>query len=209
MAQAAITRVYLVSSSAPEWRKPGSKKIDCIHFYQGDENNEYDDTDQGLLFYLTGKEFELISYEDSGNYEYIYYDINPIKDAHNGVLDWDNRTIAVVMENLFLADPNFGYMCQMTERATLELKNILDGYIKSQADKSQARKTGRELTVMRNVHQMRNLPLLNDTLSVVGSYLTGNKGSLNSQINKQQQKAGISLAPRPRKGRKSRKVRKL
>lgn len=207
MAQAAITRVYLVSGSAPESRNSNRKRIDYIHFYQGDENDDYDQTMEGVEFYLTGKEFELFSYEDSVNYEYIYHEIQP-SGIENPIYT-NSRSINVILGHIVLSNPSFGYICQMTERASLELKNILDGYIKSQADKSQARKTGRELTAVRNVHQMRNLPLLNDTLSVVGSYLTGNKGSLNSQINKQQQKAGISLAPRPRKGRKSRKVRKL
>ena len=210
MAQAPITRVFLESGYAPVWRNSNSKNIDFIQFYQGDANNEYDDQMDGLVFYLTGKEFELTEYEDRVNYEYTYTDINPsgLENAHEGVFFMKHRAITVVMGTVIISDPNFGYMCQMTVRASRELKKSLDTYIKSQADKAQARETGRELTAMRNVHQMRNLPLINDTLGVVGSFLTGNEGSLNSQINKQKQKAGISLAPRPRKLRKTRKTRK-
>jgi hypothetical protein len=100
-------------------------------------------------------------------------------------------------DTLYIQHPDINISWEITPEAGNETKRILEEYIKSQA-----RKTGRQLIAI------NTLPLNHNTPGVIASFLTGNKGSLNSQINKQMQKAGISLAPRPRKGRKSRKVRK-
>ena len=211
MAQFRITRVFLESGYAPIHRNSNSKKIDFIHFYQGNANDEYNEEMDGLVFYLTGKEFKLTDYEDQTNYEYTYTDINPsgLENVHEGTFAMDNRTITVIMGSLIIADPNFGCMFQMTGRAARELKNSLDTYIKSQADIAQARKTGEELRTMENYYNKReNFPLNYNTLGVVGSFLSGKNGSLRTQINQQKQKEGFSLAPLHRNARKSRKVRK-
>jgi hypothetical protein len=86
----------------------------------------------------------------------------------------------------------------ITEDAIDDFKRIIDNIIKEQV-----KATGRQLTTL------RELPLPENTLSVIGSHLTGNNGSLEGQINKQKQKLGISLAPKARKGKKTRKGRKV
>ena len=100
-------------------------------------------------------------------------------------------------DTLYIQHPDINISWEITPEAGNETKRILEEFIKSQA-----REKGRQLIAI------NTLPLNHNTPGVIASFLTGNKGSLNSQINKQKQKAGISLAPRPRKA-KSRKTRKL
>jgi hypothetical protein len=86
---------------------------------------------------------------------------------------------------------SFYFNSPITDAAVDDFKTIIDNIIKEQV-----KAKGRQLTTL------RNFPLPENTLSVVASHLTGNRGSLESQINKQKQKAGISLAPKARKTRK-------
>jgi len=93
---------------------------------------------------------------------------------------------------------SFYFNSGITSTAVEHFKRIIDDIIKEQV-----KATGRQLTTL------RELPLPENTLSVIGSHLTGNNGSLEGQINKQKQKLGISLAPKARKGKKTRKGRKV
>jgi hypothetical protein len=111
---------------------------------------------------------------------------------------FDPYNVIYIQDNvLYIQHPDINISWEITPEAGNETRRILEEYIKSQA-----RKTGRQLIAI------QNLPLNYNTPGVIASFLTGNTGSLNSQINKQKQKAGISLAPRPRKLRKTRKTRK-
>ena len=112
---------------------------------------------------------------------------------------FDPYNVIYIQDNvLYIQHPDINISWEITPEAGNETKRILEEYIKSQA-----RKTGRQLIAI------QNLPLNYNTPGVIASFLTGNTGSINSQKNKQKQKAGISLAPRPRKAKKARKTRKL
>lgn len=73
------------------------------------------------------------------------------------------------------------------------------------------RMRGRDLTSVKRVGLAKNLP--EDVESVMGSFITGKKGSTKAQMDKLQQEAGLPLAPRAggrrkTRGRKTRRSRK-
>jgi hypothetical protein len=120
------------------------------------------------------------------------------KYKNNDVKSFRRYDVKYIQHNvLYEKHPDINKSWEITPEAGIETKRILEEYFKSQA-----RERGRQLIAI------NTLPLNHNTPGVIASFLTGNEGSLKSQINKQKQKAGISLAPRPRKLRKSRKVRK-
>lgn len=104
----------------------------------------------------------------------------------------DQDSISIRTDIMFLID-------SIDAQRVEDLNRILTSIINAK----KAKQTGRELTTMKNLEE--SIPGIRDPLSIVARHLTGNRGSLESQINKQKQKAGISLAPRPRKSRKSKK----
>jgi hypothetical protein len=69
-----------------------------------------------------------------------------------------------------------------------------------------ARITAKELEGLRGL--VKSGKLNRNSSSVVGSFLSGNTGTLKGQQNKQKQKFGIPLVPRARKNRKTRKTRR-
>ena len=142
-------------------------------------------------FKLTGKTLEFT--EDIGGDILFTCKYKNIDDASFGPYD----VIYIQTDTLYIQHPDINISWEITPEAGNETKRILEEFIKSQA-----RERGRQLIAI------NTLPLNHNTPGVIASFLTGNKGSLNSQINQQKQKAGISLAPRPRKARKARKTRK-
>lgn len=74
--------------------------------------------------------------------------------------------------------------------------NLMKNAIEEKYKRKEARRTGRNLVGLREVVNSYNG--MNDPGSIIGSFLTGNTGSLTQQINRQKQKSGISLVPRPR-----------
>jgi hypothetical protein len=205
MALCPIERVIFFSNEDGEYIKLYQPGLHPFH--------DIEDIPEGIVLGLTGKIFRRsdMRWGQGEPYGYTYY----YKDIHAKSFS-TNPIIQVVYngdpdENgmLLLITPDIELNVEISVQAHVELSNTLDAYIKREADKAQARRTGEELSVMKNDYNNReNFPLNYDTLGVVGSFLSGTKGSINSQINKQKQKEGISLAPRPRKGRKSRKARK-
>jgi hypothetical protein len=148
-------------------------------------------------FKLTGKTLE---FDHDWTNEEVYDDsvLFACKYKNNDVKSFRRYDVIFIQDNvLYVQHPDINISWEITPEAGNETKRILEEYIKSQA-----RERGRQLIAI------NTLPLNHNTPGVIASFLTGNEGSLNSQINKQKQKAGISLAPRPRKLRKSRKVRK-
>ena len=65
------------------------------------------------------------------------------------------------------------------------------------------RMRGRDLTSVKRVGLSKNLP--EDVESVMGSFITGKKGSTKAQMDKLQQEAGLPLAPRAGGRRKTRR----
>ena len=122
---------------------------------------------------------------------------------------FETNNVIYIQDNvLYIQHPDIHISWEITPEAGNDTKRILEEYIK----REEARKTGEELSIMKNEYNKReNFPLNYDTLGVVGSFLSGTKGPLNRQISEQKKKAGISLEPRPRKAksRKTRKTRKL
>ena len=151
-------------------------------------------------FTLSGKIFKrIVEDEDEDGFPLsVRYKFKNIGDKHFAkygrviYVDEDSNPFSLNIEG-----SDFSMNCDITPDAALELKRIIDEYIKSQA-----RQKGRELTTI------ENLPLPTNVLGHIGSYLTGNKGSYFSQINQQKQKAGISLAPRASNKGKTMKRRK-
>jgi hypothetical protein len=206
MALCPIERVDFFSNEYGEYIKLYQTGL---HVFVGLE-----DIPEGIVLSLTGKTFRRVDMrfgqDEPYGYGYNYKDNNAksfspvpiIQVFYHGDLDESGI--------LILNTPDIELHVEISAQAHVELRNTLDAYIKLKADTAQAIKTARELIVMRSDYKNRkNFPLNYDTLGVVGSFLTGNTGSVNSQFNKQTQKAGISLAPRPRKSRKVRKSRKL
>ena len=68
-----------------------------------------------------------------------------------------------------------------------------------------ARKVGREISSLKELGESRRLP--ENMESVIGSYLSGKRGSLHGQVDKLKQNTGMRLAPRPGGGSKTRKRR--
>ena len=68
-----------------------------------------------------------------------------------------------------------------------------------------ARKVGREISSLKELGESRRLP--ENMESVIGSYLSGKRGSLHGQVDKLKQNTGVRLAPRPGGGSKTRKRR--
>ena len=85
----------------------------------------------------------------------------------------------------------------------LKIKSYLNNII----EKEKAHEKGREVASLKELGASRQLP--ENMESLIGSYLTGKKGSLNAQMNRIKQNSGIPIAPRfnskTRKNRKSRK----
>jgi hypothetical protein len=88
---------------------------------------------------------------------------------------------------------------------------IYDILVGNDLKEAPAKVQGRDLTSVKRVGLDKNLP--EDMESVIGSYITGKKGSTNAQMDKLRQATGESLAPRAgrrtkkskRRGRKTRR----
>jgi len=93
----------------------------------------------------------------------------------------------------------------LAEENPITLK--ITSYLNNIIEKEKAREKGREVASLKELGASRQLP--ENMESVIGSYLTGKKGTLNAQINRIKQNSGIPIAPRfnskTRKNRKSRK----
>ena len=88
---------------------------------------------------------------------------------------------------------------------------IYDILVGNDLKEAPAKVQGRDLTSVKRVGLAKNLP--EDVDSVIGSFITGKKGSTNAQMDKLRQATGQSLAPRAgrrtkkskRRGRKTRR----
>ena len=88
---------------------------------------------------------------------------------------------------------------------------IYDILVGNDLKEAPAKVQGRDLTSVKRVGLAKNLP--EDMESVIGSFITGKKGSTNAQMDKLRQATGQSLAPRAgrrtkkskRRGRKTRR----
>jgi len=91
---------------------------------------------------------------------------------------------------------------------------IYDILVGNDLKEAPAKVQGRDLTSVKRVGLSKNLP--EDVESVIGSYITGKKGSTKSQMDQLRQATGESLAPQAgrrtkkskRRGRKTRRNRK-
>lgn len=154
---------------------------------------------------FSGKTFKH-SEEDSENHENEKVQIYKFKYSGGDFMEYSND-IVLEGEMLYISDYNhFTFTWEITPNVKEEAIRIFNKLSRPY----DARQTGREITSMRNLaNETRPVPLPENTLSVISGFLTGERGSLEGQINKQKQKTGISLAAKARRGGKTRKANKL
>jgi len=107
-----------------------------------------------------------------------------------------NNIIDIITKDIYIDGDTCSHNTKNDLKAAIK-KFLVDRKVR------RGRQAGREISSLKELGESRHLP--ENMESVIGSYLSGKKGSLRGQVDKLKQNTGVRLASRPGGGSKTRK----